>query len=128
MIKLPSGFEWALRHSLSFLWLFTAATSFWWARDIGLQILAQQNISGDLADICINSGSFLDALIGFWLLTGYRLKICYMLQLALITTYSILISFIAPQFWLHPFGPVTKNIPILALIVVLMRSEKSSLS
>ncbi len=127
MIKMPSHIELIARISLSFLWLFTAATSFWWARDTGYQILAQQNILGDFADICINSGSMLDALIGLWLLTGYRLRWCYALQLVLITSYSILISFIAPQFWLHPFGPVTKNIPILALIIVLMKSETQSI-
>lgn len=114
------------RASLSFMWLFTAATSFWWARDIGYEIFAQQHISGNIADLCINAGSLLDAGIGFWLLSGYQLRWCLRLQILLILGYSILLSIIAPSFWLHPFGPVTKNIPILALIFWLHHSTPST--
>jgi hypothetical protein len=123
MIKIPVHLEFMTRASLSFLWLFTAATSYWWGRAVGYDALAQQNIHGELADWCINLGSFLDAVIGVWLLTGRQLKWCYTFQIVLIVSYSILISVIAPQLWLHPFGPITKNIPIIALIFVLMRSE-----
>jgi len=123
MIKIPHHIEFIARVSLSFLWLFTAVISFRWGRDIGYHVLAQQHIQGNFADLCINAGSLLDATIGFWLLTGRQLKWCYALQIILITSYSILLSLIAPEFWLHPFGPITKNIPIMALIFVLMKSE-----
>ena len=123
MIKIPRHIEFIARISLSFLWLFTAATSFWWGRDSGYAILAQQNIHNGFADICINAGSLLDAVIGLWLLTGRRLKWCYGLQIILIVSYSILLSFIAPDFWLHPFGPITKNLPIVVLIFMLMKAE-----
>ena len=123
MFRIPLNLEFIARACLSFLWLFTAATSYWWGRDIGYEILAQYRIVGDLADVCINMGSGLDAAIGFWLLTGRQLTWCYKFQIFLILSYSILISFIAPQFWLHPFGPITKNIPIVALIFILMKSD-----
>lgn len=124
MVKVPAYVELIARLSLSFLWLFTATTSFWWGRNIGYEVLAQQHIQGEFADLCINAGSILDAGIGCWLLTGRKLGWCYKLQIILIASYSILLSFIAPEFWLHPFGPITKNIPILALIFILMKSEK----
>ncbi len=114
------------RFSLAFMWLFTAATSYWWGRDTGYEILASQNIKNDIADWCINAGSLLDAFIGLWLLSNYQLKGCYGLQIIIILVYSILLSFIAPQFWLHPFGPVTKNIPILALLLLMYKSSSSS--
>lgn len=116
---IPARLEKMCRLSLSFLWLFTAATSFFWARTSGYDILAQQNINGEFADWCINAGSFLDAVIGLWLLGNYRIQWCYRIQILIILTYSMLLSFIAPQFWLHPFGPITKNVPILALVYVL---------
>jgi hypothetical protein len=123
MFRIPLHIEFIARVCLSFLWLFTAATSYWWGRSIGYEILAQQNIHGDLASWCINLGSVVDAVIGFWLLIGRQLGWCYKFQMILILTYSVLISFIAPQLWLHPFGPITKNIPIIALIFILMKSE-----
>jgi hypothetical protein len=125
-MKHPIDITLIARLSLSFVWLFTAATSFWWARDIGYEILAQQHIPDELADLCINAGSLLDAIIGFWLLSNYQLRWCYRIQILLILSYSLLISIIAPSFWLHPFGPVTKNIPILVLIFWLNHSNNST--
>lgn len=114
------------RISLSFVWLFTAVTSFWWGRKIGYDVLAQQHIYGILADVCINAGSLLDSIIGIWLLTTYQLKWCYRIQIVVIVSYSILLSIIEPSYWLHPFGPLTKNLPILALLFVLLQLTKST--
>jgi hypothetical protein len=33
------------------------------------------------------------------------------------------ISFCLPQLWLEPFGPVVKNLPILALLILLQQLE-----
>lgn len=107
------------RLALAFMWLFTAATSFWWGRAIGYEVLALQDIRGAFADVCINAGSLVDAGIGLWLLSNYQPRWCYRLQIAIILSYSLLLTLIAPQFWLHPFGPLTKNIPIVALIYIL---------
>jgi hypothetical protein len=128
MLQIPARFEFLCRLSLSFLWLFTAATSFWWARAIGYEILAQQSIQGEFADWCINTGSFLDALIGIWLLTAYKPKWCYGVQIILILSYSILLTLIAPGFWFHPFGPITINIPILTLLFLLHQARVSATS
>lgn len=122
-MKLPVRVEFICRLSLSVLWLSTAATSFWWGRTIGYDVLELQHIQGEFADWCINTGSVIDALIGFWLFTTYRLKWCYSFQLILVISYSILLTIIAPAFWLHPFGPLTKNIPIVALLYLLYKSE-----
>ena len=123
-MKSLADIKFIARLSLSFLWLFTAATSFFWARNIGYEILAQQNFSGRQADLFINAGSLLDAAIGIWLLSNFQLRWCYAVQIVLIISYSLLISVIAPFFWLHPFGPVTKNIPILVLIFWLNHSHQ----
>jgi hypothetical protein len=122
-MAIPPRIELLCRLSLSVLWLFTAATSFWWGRSIGYEVLALQNIQGEVADWCINAGSFIDAIIGIWLLTTYKLKWCYGLQILIILSYSILLTLIAPSFWLHPFGPLTKNIPILALLYIIYCNE-----
>lgn len=122
-MMLPVRIELICRLSLSVLWLFTAATSFWWGRSIGYEVLALQNIQDEFADWCINAGSLIDVIIGIWILTTYKLKWCYGLQILIILSYSILLTLIAPSFWLHPFGPLTKNIPILALLYVIYSNE-----
>lgn len=112
------------RYALAFMWLFTAATSFWWGRLIGYEVLALQHITGSFADVCIYTGSLVDGLVGLWLLSNYQIHWCYRLQILIIVVYSILLSLIAPQLWLHPFGPVTKNIPIVSLLMLLIQLDK----
>jgi hypothetical protein len=42
-------------------------------------------------------------------------------QAAVILGYSAIITLWLPQYWLHPFGPVLKNLPILVLLWLLHR-------
>jgi len=109
--------------SLSFLWVFTGLTSYFFAKEIGYEILALGGIGGSLAEACIVAGSVLDILIGLWLVLGRQLRWCYVLQLCVIAVYTLLLTLIAPDFWLHPFGPLTKNVPLMVLIYWLYINE-----
>jgi hypothetical protein len=40
-------------------------------------------------------------------------------QAALIVAYSVIIAIWLPEYWLHPYGPMLKNIPLLAVLVLL---------
>jgi hypothetical protein len=113
----------AARLSLSFLWLFTGITSQFFAKQIGYDVLANIGITDTFADWVILSGSLLDMFIGIWLLTGKKLKLCYLIQLITIISYSLLLTIIEPEFWIHPFGPLTKNIPLLVMIYYLYTKE-----
>ena len=104
-------------YSLSFLWIFTGLTSIFFSPEIGYQILAGANITGALADISIIGGGALDIMLGLWLLTAFRIKLCCLVQITVITLYTVLLTIIDASFWLHPFGPITKNFPVLVLIL-----------
>ena len=111
--------ELAARLSLSFLWVFTGIVSEFFAQDIGYRVLANGGVTGTLADLSILSGSLLDIMIGVWLLIGKKLPLCYLVQIVVIVSYSLLLTIIEPSYWIHPFGPLTKNIPLLVLIYYL---------
>ena len=111
------------RISLSFLWVFTGIASGYLSKDVSYDILSDVGVTGDIAALSIYSGSLLDIVVGIWLLTGKALKFCYGLQIAIILAYSVLLTILAPNFWLHPFGPITKNIPLLVLIYYLYCNE-----
>lgn len=113
------------RLSLSFLWIFTGLTSLFFNPETGYEILHSANITGDYAVFLIYAGSLVDILIGIWLLQSRLLKVCYLIQICIIVVYMLLLSFIDFSYWLHPFGPVTKNIPILVLIFILFKNDKS---
>ncbi len=111
------------RYSLIFLWLFTGLTSLFFARSTGYDILAEAGVEGSFATLCLLSGSLVDLALGLWLSTEKQRRLCYLVQLVVIVVYSVLLLFIAPDYWLHPFGPVTKNLPILALLLILLAKD-----
>jgi len=103
-------------YSLTFLWVFTGLTSIYFAPEIGYDILASANITGSMADFSIYAGGVLDIVLGFWLLSSVKAKLCCIVQVSVIIVYTLLLTLIDFNFWFHPFGPITKNIPILVLI------------
>jgi hypothetical protein len=108
------------KYSLAFLWVFTGLTSIYLSPEIGYEILANANITGSMADFSVYAGGALDIVLGLWLLTSVKTKLCCITQISVITVYTILLTFIDASFWLHPFGPITKNIPIVVLILLIM--------
>lgn len=94
----------------------TGLTSVFFSPEIGYEILANANISGSLADIAVYTGGILDIILGLWLITSVKIRLCCIVQVSVIAIYTVLLTFIDASFWLHPFGPITKNIPIVVLI------------
>ncbi len=113
----------AAKYSLAFLWTFTGLTSIFFSPEIGYEILANANVTGSLADIAIYAGGTLDIVLGFWLITSVKTQLCCIIQVAVIAGYTVLLTFIDASFWLHPFGPITKNIPIIVLIAYVYASN-----
>jgi len=104
------------KYSLAFLWGFTGLTSIYFSPEIGYEILASANITGSMADFFVYAGGALDIVLGLWLLTSIKTKVCCIVQVAVIVLYTIILTVIDASFWLHPFGPISKNIPIIVLI------------
>jgi len=113
---------------IALLWLSTGITSIWGAPEIGYEVLARGNIVGDLAVASLYLGSCLDIFLGLWILTGYRLLWCGWAQIFTIFIYTVLLTLIAAEFWLHPFGPLTKNLPIVILIYIVFINKARSLN
>ena len=106
----------AAKYSLAFLWVFTGITSIYFSPEVGYEILESASITGLMADVSVYAGGALDIVIGLWLLTSIRIRLCCIIQVVVIVLYTVLLTFIDMSFWLHPFGPITKNIPIIVLI------------
>ncbi|TLU65692.1 NAD-dependent dehydratase [Thalassotalea litorea] len=113
-------------YSLAIVWIFTGLTSIFFAPEIGHQLLQQAGFSETLADLAIYSGAIIDIALGIWLLSRYAIRLCCTIQVIIIVSYTLLLSVIAPEFWLHPFGPVTKNLPMLVLIMFVYSSAIKS--
>ncbi len=55
---------------------------------------------------------------------NYRLRLVVSLQLLLIVSYTAIITWALPDLWFHPFGPVTKNLPLLVATLILLVLEE----
>lgn len=114
----------ALRLSLAFLWILTAFSSaFFYNADYSYQLLSIVGVSTNLQPVLLYGASLLNLLIGIGLLLNYKIKQNCILQLILIVFYTLIISWKLPLYWVEPFGPVSKNIPILVAIMMLLAME-----
>ena len=53
-----------------------------------------------------------------------RRRCLWLAQAAVIVVYSSIITLRLPEFWLHPFVPLLKNVPMLAAIALLYHLER----
>ncbi|QNM96439.1 SDR family oxidoreductase [Chitinimonas koreensis] len=105
------------RLALAFVWLFTAWVS-WAQRDEGLRLLAAAGLPEAWRMPALLAGIALDTLLGALTLLRPTRRL-WQVQIALVLAYSIFIALRLPQWWLHPFGPLSKNLPILAWLGLL---------
>jgi uncharacterized protein YbjT (DUF2867 family) len=115
-----------LRAALAFLWLWTALVSFGlYPVQDSYALLARVGLHGALATLALYGAALLDLALGVLTLAAparWRRPV-WLAQLALIAGYTVLVTFFLPEYWLHPYGPVSKNVPIVALIALLWALE-----
>ncbi|MGR8935475.1 MAG: SDR family oxidoreductase [Gammaproteobacteria bacterium] len=110
-----------LRFAMALLWIGSGLVSafFYPPQDSYRLLLAPLGIGGIFAPLTLYGLAFLDLLLGVALLFGYRLRRVIALQFAAIVVYSLVIAVALPEFWRHPFGPLLKNLPLLAALPIL---------
>ncbi|MFZ6775465.1 SDR family oxidoreductase [Undibacterium sp. Ji83W] len=114
------------RYVLALVWFVTAAVSFGLYPISGsLALLQPLGLSGSLAMFMLMAASTLDLCLGLATLLWPR-RILWLMQIALIIGYSSIIAIYSPEYYLHPFGPVLKNLPILALLAYLFAHQRDA--
>ena len=87
-------------------------------------LLARTGITGMLAPLMLYGAALMDLAFGIGTLVLKRRRWLWLAQLGLILFYTVVISIRLPEFWLHPYGPLLKNLPMLAAIWLLCELEK----
>lgn len=124
MNALPVATERLLRYSLVAVWLITAIVSVWelhgQSRALLAGLPAALQTPGWTAALILG-GAAADAVLGGWM--AWRPgRAAYAAALALMATMTVLATVIQPDLWLHPLGPLTKNLPIAAILWVLLQA------
>jgi len=112
-----------LRLTLALVWLGTAIVSAG-LHPVGdsLALLARVGLHGTAAQGALYGAILLDLVFGVATLLRPG-KALWVTQFLTILAYSIIIAVALPEFLWHPFGPIIKNLPILALLVVFYSAE-----
>lgn len=114
-----------LRLSLVFVWLATAIVSVVELRGQSRELLVSLPAAWSdphLATALILSGAAANALLGLWV--AWRPgRAAYWAALVLMGVMTLLATFVDPAWWLHPLGPLTKNLPMAAILLVLFQDE-----
>lgn len=111
-----------LRFSLIAVWLVTAAVSLFELNGQSRQVLADAGVVSPawLVQSLIIGGAVADLLVGIalWRWPG---RASYIAALALMAAMTLAATVLQPSLWLHPLGPLLKNLPIAAVLWHLIR-------
>ena len=122
-----------LRASLVVVWLATAVVSVWELHGQSRELLAglptawTEGNTSWLPTAIILAGAAADAVLALWLALRPGRK-AYGAALLMMLAMTLLATAIQPAWWLHPFGPLTKNLPIAAILWVLLQGSTTATS
>jgi DoxX-like family len=113
-----------IRYTLAIVWLATGALSLGvFPQSESLMLLGHVGLHNQAALIALYGSAIFDMTLGVLTLT-YLSTMLWRIQAMLIIGYSIIIAIYLPWYWLHPFGPVLKNLPILLLLWLLHQHKE----
>lgn len=122
-LRRGAGLSWLLpllRFSVAAVWLWTAAVSLGlYPVEASYELLARTGLTGAAATAALYGAALLDLAFGAASLVLRRRRPLWLAQIVLVLGYTAIITLRLPEFWLHPYGPVLKNLPFLAALLLL---------
>jgi len=107
-----------VRASLVLLWLVSGLLGLMAPTGESAVWFSALGVPNALHGVLAKAAGAADLAIAFLLATGLRPTFTAWAQLALISGYTLALTIAAPDLWGDLFGPLLKNIPIAALVVV----------
>ena len=111
-----------LRASVAFVWIVTGIVSLGlYPVEESLAQLARTGVPTWLAPWLLYAAATIDLAFGIlvFALHGKSRQRLWRAQAALIAGYSVIIAIWLPEYWLHPYDPMLKNMPLLAVLALL---------
>ena len=86
------------------------------------ELLAQAGVPSAMHPLALYGAAALDLVLGVATL-AFRHRAVWLVQAAVIVGYTAILTLRMPEFWLHPFGPIAKNVPLVAAILAVIAVE-----
>lgn len=116
-----------LRLSMAAVWIATGIVSLGlYPVESSYALLARTGTPDWLMPIFLYGAALLDIALGVLALSPRRNRWLWATQAALVLFYTVVITVKIPEFWLHPYGPILKNLPFLAGLWILYELEDRS--
>lgn len=112
--------------AVALVWIWTGIVSLGlYPVSSSLQLLADFGLHGTLATVALYTAAWLDLILGVLTLfaRGRLRRRMLTVQLLVIAGYTVMITLRLPQWWLHPYGPISKNLPMMLVIALLLGLE-----
>jgi uncharacterized protein YbjT (DUF2867 family) len=114
-----------LRYSIAAVWIITAIVTLGlFPIEDSLALLAQAGVPPELQLPALYGKGGLDLLLGLGTLFLARRRWLWVTQLGVVALCSAVIAFTLPQFLVQPFGPLVKNLPLLAALWLLYHLDE----
>ncbi len=114
----------ALRLSIAFVWICAGIVSaFIFPVEQSYAMLARVGIAGTWQPLMLYGAAATDILLGLATLFSFRLRPVALIQIWIILLYSTIITLWLPEYWTHPFGPISKNIPLIVATMIMLVLE-----
>lgn len=117
----------AARLAIAAVWIWTGIVSLGlFPVEDSLALLADFGLQGAPALWALHAGAVLDIALGVLTLAApaHWMGRVWLAQLAVIAGYTAVITLRMPHWWLHPYGPLTKNLPMMALVALLWAMQR----
>lgn len=113
----------AAQLSVAAMWIAAGVLSWLYAGAAGRGLLADLGMSAGVAASAFAAACALNVTLGVvtLLYPGRRL---WRAQLLVMGFYTVALTGVAPQLWLDPFGALVKNLPVAALLLALLVTER----
>jgi uncharacterized protein YbjT (DUF2867 family) len=110
--------------AVSFIWIWSGVSSLisW---NESYSIMNEIGANHQFSVLFIYMGSIADILLGIAVFSEKHRRKIIVLQVLIMLIYMLILTIAAPHYWLHPFGVLSKNIPLLALsYYIFVKSKK----
>ena len=115
-----------IRITLAVIWIVTGLLSLGiYPEQHSLELLARLSLNDTSARVTLYLAAGLNIILGLLTLFISK-KALWLFQALLVLIYTLLITLWLPEYWLHPFGPILKNLAVLSLLCLLYGSAPTT--
>ncbi len=108
-----------IRLLVASVWLITPIVSLVGWHD-SLRLLSSSGVQGALAPALIIAACAFEFILAGALIIGRFVRLVGWVQICLLLVFTLILSATQSELWMHPFGPLSKNLPLIAATLAMI--------